>query len=81
SNVRTPRFRTAYADAGLTWRGDGHTVAVSALRDLERKETRGKVGYSYEFGRGKGGSVRARQAPDATAWAVQGRARPTVFGT
>lgn len=40
SDVRTPRFRTAYADAGLTWRGYGHTVAVSALRDLERKETR-----------------------------------------
>jgi outer membrane usher protein FimD/PapC len=44
SDVRTPRFRTAYADAGLTWRGNGHTVAVSALRDLERKETRVEVG-------------------------------------
>lgn len=81
SDVRTPRFRTAYADAGLTWRGNGHTVAVSALRDLELKETRVEVGYSYDFGRGKGVSVRARQAPDATAWAVQGRARPTVLGT
>ncbi|HIE0523691.1 TPA: fimbria/pilus outer membrane usher protein [Stenotrophomonas maltophilia] len=81
SDVRTPRFRTAYADAGLTWRGNGHTVAVSALRDLERKETRVEVGYSYDFGRGKGVSVRARQAPDAIAWAVQGRARPTVLGT
>ncbi|MRE91111.1 hypothetical protein CEE61_10055 [Stenotrophomonas maltophilia] len=81
SDVRTPRFRTAYADAGLTWRGNGHTVAVSALRDLELKETRVEVGYSYDFGRGKGVSVRARQAPAATAWAVQGRARPTVLGT
>jgi outer membrane usher protein FimD/PapC len=56
-------------------------VAVSALRELERKETRVEVGYSYDFGRGKGVSVRARQAPDATAWAVQGRARPMVLGT
>lgn len=80
SDVRTPRFRTAYADAGLTWRGNGHTVAVSALRDLERKETRVEVGYSYDFGRVKGVSVRAQQAADATAWAVQGRARPTVLG-
>jgi len=79
--VRTPRFRTAYADAGLSWRGKEHTVAVSALRDLERKETRVEAGYSYDFCRGKGVSVRARQAPDATAWAVQGRVRPTLLGT
>jgi len=81
SDVRTPLFRTAYADAGLTWRGNGHALAVSALRDLDRKETRVEVGYSYDFGRGKGVSVRVRQAPDASAWAVHGRARPTVRGT
>nr|WP_258013161.1 fimbria/pilus outer membrane usher protein [Stenotrophomonas maltophilia] len=67
--------------AELSWRGKGHTVAVSALRHLERKETSVELGYSYDFGRGKGVSVRARQATDATASAVQGRVRPTLLGT